>query len=269
MMKMPILPVVLGSILATTMPGSVVAAQEVGITAALRNNVRITTNARQALHPAVLREKVSLGNDVLTGSASMAQLLLLDKTSFTVGANARVRIDRFVYDPSKSASSVGASVAKGAFRFMSGKSLHARPGESSIRTPAATIGIRGTIVEGAVGPDAIRIAREEAGIPSGFAADEQSATLIVLRGPGRNAKAATPGAIDVTVGNTVISIEEPGIALFVPGSGEPPIGPFYLSDKGARMLRLLLGAQPLPREDSPWIPDPVTNKTFEDLIRGQ
>ena len=146
-------------------------AQTVGVNAAVVNDVRMTTQANPAVHKAVLKERVSLGNDIVTGRASVLQVLLLDHTSFTVGGNARIKVDRFVYDPNRSASSVGLSVAKGAFRFISGKPLHANPGQSAIRTPIVSIGIRGTIVEGAVGADAIRIARGEAAIPQSFTAD--------------------------------------------------------------------------------------------------
>src|SRR3546814_4509254 len=117
----------------------------------------------------------------------MTQLLRLDMTSFTVGSNARVKIDRLFYDPVRNASSVSASVAKGAFRFMSGKSLKNGSTRSSIQTPVASIGIRGTIVEGVVGREAIDIAKREPGITQDFEADPETASLIVLRGPGSNA----------------------------------------------------------------------------------
>jgi hypothetical protein len=47
----------------------------------------------------VLRQQVILNDEVRTADASWLQILLLDKSTFTVGANARVAIDRFVYDP--------------------------------------------------------------------------------------------------------------------------------------------------------------------------
>lgn len=238
------------------------AAQTVGMTSAVRNSVKITTPANPVLHPAKVREKVALGNDIHTGRGSMAQLLLLDKTSVTVGANAKLRIDRFTFDPNRKASSVSISVAKGAFRFLSGKPVKGDPGKSKINTPVATIGIRGTILEGVVGAKAILIARREAPIPRDIAADEETASLIVLRGPGPQASGADAGAIEVTAGGTVSLVDRPGYAVFVPGEGQEPIGPFALSDEGARELRKLLGPLPEARGFSPWVPDPVTNKEF-------
>lgn len=250
------------AILTTSLVPSVTIGQEVGITAVVRNNVQVTTPTNPTLHKAKVRERIAIGNDVVTGAVSMTQLLLLDKTSFTVGANARVRIDRFVYDPARNASSVSASVAKGAFRFMSGRSLKNGSEGSSIRTPVASIGIRGTIVEGAVGEQAIDIARREPGITQDFEADPETASLIVLRGPGRNAQGVQRGAIDVTVGDVTIPLEDAGLALFIPGPGQAPIGPFVLSQRGIQSLRSMLGLQPIPGRDRNLARDPTTEQTF-------
>ncbi len=247
-----------------------VAAQTVGINAAVVNDVRMTTQANPALHKAVVKERVSLGNDIQTGRASVLQVLFLDRTSLTVGGNARIKVDRFVYDPNRKASAIGLSVTKGAFRFMSGKALHANPGQSAIRTPVASIGIRGTIVEGAVGPDAMRIAAQEAGVPGGYRADPETASLILLRGPGATTGESS-GAIDITVGGAMIPIETPGLALFVPASGQAPIGPFRLSDAGSAMLAALLQAQRggLPAGENPLVSNPIVDQVFQRGGAGQ
>ncbi|MEO9132780.1 MAG: FecR domain-containing protein [Sphingomonas sp.] len=240
-------------------------AQTVGVNAAVVNDVRMTTQANPAVHKAVVKERVSLGNDIVTGRASVLQVLLLDHTSFTVGGNARIKVDRFVYDPSRNASSVGLSVAKGAFRFISGKPLHANPGQSAIRTPIVSIGIRGTIVEGAIGEDAIRIARSEREIPQGFTADPENASLIFLRGPGAAAQGGEqPGAIDVTAGAITISVTGSGNAMFAPGLGQPLIGPFVLSGSGSAALSELLRK---PRSDgAPFSASPLAQNPVVDLF---
>ena len=246
-------------------------AQTVGVNAAVVNDVRMTTQANPAAHKAVVKERVSLGNDIQTGKASILQVLLLDRTSFTVGGNARVKVDRFVYDPSRQASAVGLSVAKGAFRFMSGKATHASPGQSSISTPIASIGIRGTIVEGVIGADAIRIAGGEAGIPKGYSADPATATLILLRGPGATATERS-GAIDVTVGGTTLPVETPGLAVFVPAPGQAPVGPFRLSDAGSAALAALLqlpGRRSTARQQDPLAKNPIVDQYFQGQDTGR
>jgi FecR protein len=249
--------------LAALIVAAPLAAEAVGVTAVVRNNVQVTTAARPVLHKAAVRETISTGNDIVTGGQSMTQLLLLDKTSFTVGANARVKIDRFVFDARANQSAVSATVAKGAFRFMSGTGINKGKERSSLRTPVATIGIRGTIVEGVVGADAIRIARAAGGVPRAVVADPETATLIVLRGPGRNAQGAARGAIDIEAGGVTIPVEDAGMAVFIPGAGQQPIGPFPLSGKGTAMLRDMLGPRPLPGGAPGWQPDPTTDREFE------
>lgn len=239
-------------------------AQTVGANAAVVNSVTMTTQAQPTPHRAVVKERVSLGNNIQTGPASRLQVLLLDRTTFTLGGNSRIKVDRFVYDPARQSSAVGLSVARGTFRFMSSKALHANPGQSSIGTPVGSIGIRGTIVEGAIGPDAIRIAAGEQGLGN-YTADPETASLVLLRGPGANAQGQTPGAIDLTVGGTTTEVTGSGYALFVPGAGQPAIGPFLLSPAGSALLSDLLGTRGRATTNAvdPLERNPITDQYFE------
>ena len=246
-------------------------AQTVGVNTAVVNDVRMASGANAPAHAAQVKERVSLGNQIATGRSSALQVLLLDRTNFQLGANARITVDKFVYDPARASSAVGLSVAKGAFRFMSGKPTHANPGQSSIRTPTASIGIRGTIVEGAVGADAIGIAGREAGIPSVSGADPATASLILLRGPGAGARGESAGAIDVTANGTTVAVERSGYAVFVPGPNQAPVGPFLLSDEGLARLATLL-SDPRRRGSvnigDPRVQNPVTDWFFQRDVDG-
>ncbi len=226
---------------AATMTASPVLAQAsaVGINAAIRNKVEIRSGRQ--VRPAVLRARVMLNDEVRTGASSQLQILLLDRTVFTVGANARVAVDRFVYDPRSNSRSTGVSVTKGAFRFMSGRSLGRPSGPVSVRTPVATIGIRGTIFEGVVGEDAIRIASQEPAVGRRVKSNKEEASLIVLRGPGpRTQGDVRPGAIDVTSGAQTVTADRPGLAVYAPRNGAPLIGPFPISAAGLQALQSLL-----------------------------
>ena len=119
------------------------AAAKIGVAAAVKNDVqRVVGGGGQPL---------SVGSDLFTserirtGEASAAQILLLDKTTLTVGPHAELTLDRFVYDPSsKSAGRVVLNAVKGAFRFVTGSQT---PRNYTIRTPVGSIGVRGTIVD--------------------------------------------------------------------------------------------------------------------------
>lgn len=225
---------------------SMAQAQEaVGVNAAIRNTVRTHSAGESALRAAALRGQVRTGDVFVSGAQSQLQILLRDQSIFTLGSNARVTIDRFVIDTDRSAGGASASVARGAFRFVSGRS-GARPG--AVRTPVASIGVRGTVVETVVGPDALFVLGAQPGLPP-FSGSPDEATLIVLRGPGpRGSGFDTPGAIDVTSGDTTYTLERPGLAMFAWAGGT--FGPFELSDEASARLSALLRAAPTSNTDS-------------------
>jgi hypothetical protein len=218
----------------------------VGINAAIRNQVRIRGAGSGEERPAVLRAQVMLNDEVRTGAQSQLQILLLDRSIFTVGANARVAVDRFAYDPATNVRATGISVARGAFRFMSGRVLGHPSGPANVRTPAASIGIRGTIFEGAVGADAIVLANAQPFLAAmHLKPDPQTATFVLLRGPGPNAQGDTlPGAIDVAAGGATVTLDRPGMAVFIPNAGAQPVGPFAVTQQGLVLLEPLLRSVP-------------------------
>jgi hypothetical protein len=87
------------------------------------------------------------GDKIKTGANGEAQVRFLDDTRFVIGPRSNVVIDRYVFNPDKSLASVSINMTRGAFRFISGGG----PKRAyKIRTPTATIGIRGTEVDVAV-----------------------------------------------------------------------------------------------------------------------
>jgi hypothetical protein len=206
----------------------------VGIASSVVKDVKLS-NAQTPKGKAVaLKQRIALGDLIQTGKASQLQVLLLDRSTFSIGANATLRIDRFVYDPARGRAS-GASVTKGAFRFMSGRPSKGNSG--SISSPVATIGIRGTIVEGVVGEGAQEIAKGEVKEVKTAKSDKQNATLVVLRGPGRLTEpGAEVGAASVTSGGVTVELTEPMQAAFVPRAGAAPIL-FRLSTPGLARLQ--------------------------------
>lgn len=114
-------------------------AERIGVASAVKN--KVTGNGR-ALSSG---DGVFQNEIVKTAASSSAQLLFLDETSMTVGPNSLVALDRFVYDPNRKTGNVVLNVTKGAFRFVTGS---ASSRSYKVKTPVATIGVRGTIFEG-------------------------------------------------------------------------------------------------------------------------
>lgn len=207
----------------------------IGMAASVVNDVRLSNAGSPKPRPVVLRQRVALADLIQTGKGSQLQLMLLDRSTFSIGANATLRIDRFVYDPARGRNS-GASVTRGAFRFMSGQPNRAN--STTISSPVATIGIRGTVLDGVVGEAARDIAKGEMKQVRDAKADKQTATLVVLRGPGPRTEAgADVGAASVTSGGVTVELTEPMQAVYVPRAGAVPIGPFRLSRAGFSRLQ--------------------------------
>lgn len=93
-------------------------------------------------------DRIFLGDRISTGKAARLQIMLLDKTTFTIGPNASMVIDDFVYDGKSGTGKVAARVLKGAFRYVSGTIARRSPSRVTIKLPVATVGIRGTSVVG-------------------------------------------------------------------------------------------------------------------------
>jgi hypothetical protein len=77
---------------------------------------------------------------VRTGDTGQADLRFMDNSNLNVGPKSSVRLDKFVYDPNKSAGTVAVQATRGSFRFVTGSQ---GGGTYQIKTPYGTLGVRG------------------------------------------------------------------------------------------------------------------------------
>jgi opacity protein-like surface antigen len=119
---------------------------DIGTTVAVTNTVTVESGPNKEL---LLKDTVVHQDEIIvTGIDSKAEFELLDRTKLAVGPEARLVLDRFVYDPNASSASISLKVSKGAFRFLTGLA----PKDSyEIRTPVAFVGTRGTVFDLYVG----------------------------------------------------------------------------------------------------------------------
>src|SRR5579862_7122977 len=100
--------------------------------------------------PGAAVRQVVIGQDVVhneritTGPTGQTQLLFLDQSSLTIGENADLTIDDFVYDPSTSTGKLAMSTTKGILRYVGG-ALSKNANAVSLVTPSGTLGIRGGV----------------------------------------------------------------------------------------------------------------------------
>ncbi len=184
------------------------ATEQAGVCAAVNGDVALSRPPAAPGRPLVSGEPVLLEDTVRSGPASGAQLLLLDKTVFTIGPESEVLVDEFVYDPATNAGKMSARVAHGVFRFVSGAAAKGRGDDVTVALPSGTLGIRGTLVAG-------RVDRAT------------KSALLVLLGEGRdNDVGELSAAIEVCNAGHCVDVRSAGFGTRIAGPADPPLEPF-------------------------------------------
>jgi hypothetical protein len=134
----------------------------------------------------ILREKKSIPSSVNTGvemndtvstAKGKAELTFDDKTTVKLTEHSKLIIDDFVYDPKKGTGKLALNMAMGTARYASGQIAKNNPQQVAIKTPTATIAVRGTDFSMTV--------------------DELGRSLIILL-PSCDSKGCVTGAIEVS-----------------------------------------------------------------------
>ena len=93
---------------------------------------------------ASLGTEVMAADQIITGPESSVGITLKDDTLMAIGANSRLTLSEYAYDPVTREGRIDASLIKGVLRFVSGLIAHKSPESVAVRTQISTIGIRGT-----------------------------------------------------------------------------------------------------------------------------
>lgn len=144
-------------------------------------------------NPAIRTGTVRPNDTITTDADGRVEITFKDGSVLTVGGGSEMRIDHFSYDPAPTLGKALLTLTRGAFRMVTSAIVDANPEEFAIRTPLATIGIRGTDFWG------------------GFLSAEVL-DVIMLKGTG----------VAVTTRGGTVVIEEPGFGVTVPETGIPP-----------------------------------------------
>lgn len=119
------------------------AAQQVGVSSAVNP-------AAQSLKPGQTQKQLLVGENIVfnehitTGADGQTQILFVDESAMSIGPNSDMTIDEFVYDPKTGTGTEALSATRGVFRYVGGK-LSKATTPVTIKTPVATIGIRGGV----------------------------------------------------------------------------------------------------------------------------
>ncbi len=110
----------------------------------------VTGEIAEKVRHLVVKDSVYLNEVIATGANSATEIDFLDGTKISLGPNVRMTLDKFVFDPKPGRSTFVMTATEGVLRFFSGNLENSA---YVIKTPTATIGIRGTIFTVVVLPD--------------------------------------------------------------------------------------------------------------------
>src|ERR1700722_12737028 len=96
----------------------------------------------------VVKSEVYFRDRCHSREGARLQATLKDGTRLTLGENATLVVDEFIYDPSMSRGALSIRVVKGAFLYVGGRIEGVNGAKVQIHTPVGAIGLRGTTVWG-------------------------------------------------------------------------------------------------------------------------
>jgi len=106
---------------------------------------RVQKDAQIGNTPAAVGTPVHMGDQLRTGPDARLQVTFVDDTVLTLGENANVTIDRYVYKPEQSTGEVALTATRAALHFSTGKIKQLSNKNVTVKTPVAALAVRGTV----------------------------------------------------------------------------------------------------------------------------
>jgi hypothetical protein len=154
-------------------------------------------------------DAVFAGERIRTGKGTSTHIEFTDKTRFILGPDTEFEVEQYRHKQGGSGEEAFYSrVFKGAFRFVSGLIAHSKPGNMQVSLAVATLGIRGTHVEGEV------TERQE----KNGAMVDSSAKVVLLEPEGSDKDGSV--LVENKFGSVVI--DKPGYGTEIPDEKSPP-----------------------------------------------
>ena len=165
------------------------------------------------------------GDVILTAAGSFVKAEMLDGTRFHLGQSAEVAFDDFTFDEAIGQGQFDATIRVGGFYYKSGDiaelAANLNRSHTTLKTPSAIIGVRGSELEGSVSPEGQTIVVHRSGILE--ITDLNGENPVTLVEPGNTAIVILNGvpAFSPEMPQEVETILEQSL-LPPPGSGDGP-----------------------------------------------
>jgi hypothetical protein len=226
----------LGALLSITAPLATADAQQSFGRVGAVNRDATGTPPGGSVRTLTLGVSVVVKERVRTSASGSTQIVFPDQSTLNVGHNSDIVIDEFVYDPNAKTGTMIASTARGVLRYVGGQISHTAG--ATIRTPAASIGIRGGIATLMLPLPAHIVASDPklAGLQG----------VLVLSHFGRTSLSNNVDQLTLT----------PGFATVIGSPNAPIPPPFRLSDATLQLIMQALGSRSGQRGGVASIPTP-------------
>ena len=126
------------TLLIALLPSAAFAAETVGRVTRVENQAQIGGAA------AVVGTPVRMNDQLRTGPKARLEVTFRDQTLLTLGENASVVIDRYVFNPGEGTGEMAVNATRGAMRFVTGKIGKLPDHKVTVVTPNAALAVRGT-----------------------------------------------------------------------------------------------------------------------------
>ncbi len=120
------------------------AIEPIGKIVTLRGTVKGAMAGSSASSALQTNDHVFQGQTITSGEDGFAEIVFKDDSIFSIGRNSEIILDTFIYNPDKGQGETVIDMTRGVFRFLSGTIGKTMPNKVRYKTPAATIGIRGS-----------------------------------------------------------------------------------------------------------------------------
>ena len=193
--------------------------EQTGPTEIVRNKKSISSSLNTAVEM----------NDAVSTARAKATLTFEDNTTVKLTEHSKMIIDDFVYDPKKGSGKLGMKMALGTARYASGQIAKNNPQQVAIKTPTASIAVRGTDFSMTV--------------------DELGRSLVVLL-PSCDNKGCVTGAIEVSNFGGVVILDVPYQATLVNTAYQIPSEPVVIRVDQANINNMLIISKPVEVAES-------------------
>ena len=117
---------------------------EAASAAAVGTVTKVQKQAQIGSIPAVVGLHVHMNDELRTGPGARLQITFRDDTVLTLGEDARMVIDRYIFNPDNSTGAMALTASRGAFRFATGRLSQMRDKDITVTIPVAALAVRGT-----------------------------------------------------------------------------------------------------------------------------